>query len=483
MNQMAEKVALKRIENLLDDNSFVQIGGLVNARNTDFNMNTKETPGDGVITGYGVIDGRLVYVYSQDATVLGGAIGEMHAKKITNLYDMAMKMGAPVIGFIDCAGLRLQEATDAMNAFGGIYKCMSYASGVIPQIAVINGNCGGGLGILAELADFTFMSESGSLFVNAPNALDGNYKEKLNTSSADYHSTFTGLVDVMGSEGQIINDVRTLVTMLPSNNEEDGVYTECNDSLNRVGEGIENCYEDTLNALRIIADNHFVYELKKNYAKDMITAFIKLNGETVGAVANRAKCYEEDGSCVEVSDGKLTTDGCIKAAEFINFCNAFNIPVLSLTNVNGYKATIEEEKTIARAAAKLTYAFSNCTVPKVNVIVGASYGNGYTVMNSKSVGCDMVFAWSSALIGTMPARDAVRIIYDEELKNISDPTAYLDEKAAEYEALQNSVISAAKRGYIDTIIEPADTRKYVIGAFEMLYTKREEMPTKKHGTV
>ena len=469
MNQMAEKVALKRIEALLDDNSFVQIGGLVNARNTDFNMNAKETPGDGVITGYGVIDGRLVYVYSQDATVLGGAIGEMHAKKITNLYDMAMKMGAPVIGFIDCAGLRLQEATDAMNAFGGIYKCMSYASGVIPQIAVINGSCGGGLGILAELADFTFMSESGSLFVNAPNALDGNYKEKLNTSSAEYHSNTTGLVDIIGSEEEIVGQVRNLITMLPSNNEEDGVYAECNDSLNRPCEGIENCCEDMLTALRLVADNHFAYELKKDYAKDMITAFVKLNGETVGAVAN--------------GDSKLTTDGCIKAAEFINFCNAFNIPVLSLTNVNGYKATIDEEKTIAKAAAKLTYAFSNCTVPKVNVIVGASYGNGYTVMNSKAVGCDMVFAWSSALIGTMPARDAVRIIYDEELKNIADQSAYLDEKAAEYEALQNSVISAAKRGYIDTIIEPADTRKYVIGAFEMLYTKREEMPTKKHGTV
>ena len=483
MNQVAEKVALKRIETLLDDNSFVQIGGLVNARNTDFNMNAKETPGDGVITGYGVIDGRLVYVYSQDATVLGGAIGEMHAKKIINLYEMAMKMGAPIIGLIDCAGLRLQEATDAMNAFGGIYKCMTYASGVIPQIAIINGSCGGGLGILSELADFTFMSDNGSLFVNAPNALDGNYKEKLNTSSADYHSNNTGLVDVIGSESQIISDVRALVSMLPSNNEEDGVYIECNDSLNRACEGIENCYEDTLNALKLIADNHFVFELKKNYAKDMLTAFIKLNGETVGAIANRTKCYEEDGLCVELSDGKLTTAGCTKAYEFINFCNAFNIPVLSLTNVNGYKATIDEEKTIAKAAAKLTYAFANCTVPKVNVIVGSSYGNGYTVMNSKALGCDMVFAWKGALVGTMCARDAVRIIYDEELKNITDTASYLDTKAAEYETLQNSAISAAKRGYIDTIIEPVDTRKYVIGAFEMLYTKREEMPTKKHGTV
>ena len=483
MNQMAEKMALKRIETLLDDNSFVQIGGLVNARTTDFNMNTKETPGDGVITGYGVIDGRLVYVYSQDATVLGGAIGEMHAKKITNLYEMAMKMGAPVIGFIDCAGLRLQEATDAMNAFGGIYKCMSYASGVIPQIAIVNGTCGGGLGILSELADFTFMTEKGSLFVNAPNALDGNYKEKLDTSSANYHSSTTGLADVIGSDEQIINDVRVLIGMLPSNNEEDGVYVECIDDLNRVCEGIEGCYEDTLNVLKHIADNHFVFEFKKDYAKDMVTAFIKLNGETVGAIANRTKCYSEDGSCEELSDSKLTTDGCNKATEFINFCNAFNIPLLTLTNVNGYKATVEEERTIAKAAAKLTYAFANSTVSKVNVIVGSSYGNGYTVMNSKALGCDMVFAWKNASVGTMPSKDAVRIIYDDELRNVSDAAAYLNEKAAEYEALQNSVMSAAKRGYIDSIIEPVDTRKYVIGAFEMLYTKREDRPNKKNGTV
>lgn len=483
MNQMAEKVALKRIEALLDENSFVQIGGLVNARNTDFNMNTKDTPADGVITGYGVVDGSLVYVYSQDATVLGGAIGEMHAKKITKLYEMAMKMGAPVIGLIDCAGIRLQEATDAMNAFGGIYECMAYASGVIPQVAVVYGNCGGGLGILSELADFTVMSENGHLFVNTPNALDGNYKEKLDTSSAEYHSEKTGLADMVGTDEEVTGFVRTLISILPSNNEEDGAFAECNDDLNRACEGLDNCSEDTLNALRIISDSNFVLEIKNGYAKEMFTGFIKLNGVTVGAVANRAKCYQEDGSCIEISDGKLTTDGCYKAAEFINFCDAFNIPILTLTNVNGYKATLEEEKTIAKAVAKLTYSFANSTVPKVNVIVGSSYGNAYTVMNSKSIGCDMVFAWPKAMVGTMPARDAVRIIYDEEIKTSSDAGAFLNEKELEYENLQNSVMSAAKRGYIDSIIEPIDTRKYVIGAFEMLYTKREDRPAKKHGTV
>lgn len=483
MSDVAEKKALKRIEALLDDNSFVQIGGLVNARNTDFNLNTKDTPGDGVITGYGVIDGKLVYVYSQDATVLGGAIGEMHAGKIVRLYEMAMKMGAPVIGLIDSAGVRLQEAMDAMNAFGEIYNIMANASGVIPQLVGVFGNCGGGLGILSEMADFTVMSKEGKLFVNSSNALDGNYSEKLDTTTWTYHSEVTGLADMVGNEDESIEMLRTFVSILPSNNEEDGVYDDCVDDLNRVCEGIEGCFEDTLKALQLVSDNNFVLEIKNGFALDMVTAFIKLNGMTVGAVANRVKSYNDAGECEELKGDKLTTDGCYKAASFVNFCNAFNIPIITFTNVSGYKATLDEEKTIARAVAKLSYAFANSTVPKVNVIVGSSYGNAFTTMNSKALGCDMVFAWTNANVGTMPAKDAVRIIYDEEIKNAEDKNSYIDEKASEYDLLQNSILSAAKRGYIDTIIEPCDTRKYVIGALEMLYTKREERPVKKHGTI
>lgn len=483
MSDVAEKKALKRIEALLDDNSFVQIGGLVNARNTDFNLSAMDTPADGVLTGYGVIDGKLVYVYSQDATVLGGAVGEMHATKIVRLYEMAMKMGAPVIGLIDSAGVRLQEAMDAMNAFGEIYNLMAKASGVIPQYVGVFGNCGGGLGILSEMADFTVMSKEGKLFVNSPNALDGNYVDKLDTSSCTYHSEVTGLADMAGSEDEAIGMLRTLVSLLPSNNEEDGVYDTCNDDLNRICTGMEGCFEDTLKALQLMSDNNFVLEVKKDFAKDMVTAFIKLNGMTVGAVANRVKAYDEAGECEDLKGDKLTTDGCYKATSFVNFCNAFNIPVITLTNVSGYKATVDEEKTIARAVAKLTYAFANSTVPKVNVIVGSSYGNALMVMNSKALGCDMVFAWKNANIGTMPAKDAVRIIYDEEMKNVEDKKGFIDDKASEYDSLQNSVLSAAKRGYVDTIIEPLDTRKYVIGALEMLYTKREERPVKKHGTI
>ncbi|MBQ6814933.1 MAG: carboxyl transferase [Lachnospiraceae bacterium] len=483
MSNMAEKSALSRIEAFVDENSFVQIGGQVSARTTDFNMQDKETPADGVVTGYGVVDGNLVFVYSQDATVLGGAIGEMHAKKIVRLYDMAMKMGAPIVGLIDCAGLRLQEATDALNGFGEIYGKMALASGVIPQITAVFGNCGGGLGVLAELSDFTLMSNEGKLFVNAPNTLDGNKVDKCDTASADYQWSQTGLADMIGSETEVLASLRNLVAILPSNNEEDGAYSECVDSLNRICENIEGFKEDTLNALAIISDSGLVTEIKSGYAKEMVTAFIKLNGMTVGAVANRSKAYDAEGNCEDISDGTLTTAGCYKATEFVAFCDAFNIPVVTLTNVLGFKATVDEEKTIAKAAAKLTYTFANANVPKVNVVVGDAFGSAYSVMNSKATGCDMVFAWPLAKIGTMCPKEAARIIYAEELKNAEDKNAFIDEKAAEYDALQTSALSAAKRGYIDSIIEPCDTRKYVIGALEMLYTKREGRPDKKHGTV
>ena len=267
-NNATDNSAGKRIAELLDAGSFVEIGGAVTARNTDFNLQAKETPADGVITGYGVIDGNLVYVYSQDATVLNGSIGEMHAKKILKIYDMAMKMGAPVIGLIDCAGLRLQEATDALEAFGGLYLKQSMASGVIPQITAIFGTCGGGLAVIPGLTDFTFMeSKSGKLFVNSPNALAGNEISKCDTSSADYQSEVAGLVDGVGSETEILGQIRTLVTLLPANNEDDLSYEECTDDLNRVCSDLANAAEDTAIALAQIADNQSFFEVKSAFAK------------------------------------------------------------------------------------------------------------------------------------------------------------------------------------------------------------------------
>ena len=478
MSNTSQSLAGKRICGLLDENSFVEIGANVTARSTDFNMQQTETPGDGVITGYGVIAGRLVYVYSQDASVLGGTIGEMHAKKITALYDMAMKMGAPVIGLLDCAGLRLQEATDALNAFGEIYQKQTMASGVVPQIAAVFGRCGGGLALVPALADFTFMEGTkAELFVNTPNALAGNTKEKCNTASAEFQSAETGRVDFVGSEEEILSQIRELVDLLPSNNEDDSYYQECSDDLNRVCTDLANALGDPAVLAADLADGHNFLEVKKEYAKDMVTGFIRLNGATVGVVANRSELYDEEGNTAETFDCALSAKGAVKAAEFVNFCDAFELPVLSITNVEGFKASKCTEKRIAKAAAKLTYAFANATVPKVNVITGKAFGSAYVAMNSKAVGADVTFAWSQAQIGMMEPQLAAKIMYEKESATV------INEKAAEYAALQSSAMAAARRGYVDTVIEAEDTRKYVIGAFEMLFTKREDRPSKKHGTV
>ena len=476
-NEAAKTPAAFRISELLDAGSFVEIGGAVTARNTDFNMQESKVPGDGVITGYGVIDGSLVYVYSQDASVLGGAVGEMHAKKITGLYDMAMKMGAPVIGLIDCAGLRLQEGTDALQAFGSIYAKQALASGVIPQITAVFGTCGGGAAILSGLSDFTFMEEKGKLFVNSPNAIPGNHIEKCDTSGAAFQTEEAGNVDFLGTESEILSGIRELICMLPANNEDNDSYEECTDDLNRLCAGIENGADDAALVLSMIADDQKFIEVKAGYAKEMVTGFVRMNGLTVGAVANRSKVYDEEGKVQQEFDGSLSAKGCRKAADFVTFCDAFEIPVLTLTDVNGFKASKCSEKTLAREAAKLVYAFANATVPKVNVMTGKAIGSGYLVMNSKALGADMVYAWPDAEIGAMEAGLAAKIMY---------PDVSADErkeKEDQYRSMQESAVSAAARGYVDTVIRPEDTRKYVIGALEMLFTKREDRPSKKHGTV
>ena len=470
--------ASQRINALLDDNSFVEIGGLVTARSTDFNMKPTETPSDGCITGYGVIDGKPVYVYSQDASVMNGTVGEMHARKIVNLYDLAMKTGSPVIGLIDSAGLRLQEATDALNAFGTIYLKQTLASGVIPQITAILGSCGGGLALFPTLTDFTFMEEkSAKLFVNAPNALDGNVITKCDSSSAAFQAEESGIVDVVADEDTVLGKIRELVAFLPANNGEGSDIVECTDDLNRVSADLVNCVGDTSIALSILADNNNFFEVKANYAKDMVVGFLKLDGVTVGAVANRSEVCDEDGKVAEKLDAVLSAEGCEKAADFVSFCDAFEIPVLTLTNVKGYKATVESEKGIAKAAAKLTYALASATVPKVNVIIGKALGTAAIVMNSKAIGADLTIAWPDAEIGTMDGKLAAKIMYDGQGADV------ISQKAAEYDALQLSAGSAARRGYVDQIVAAADTRKYVIGAFEMLFTKSEDGPVKKHGTV
>ncbi len=484
MSNSAQTSASNRINALLDENSFVEVGSYITARNTDFNMTAKETPADGVITGYGTIDGSLVYVYSQDTAVLGGSMGEMHAKKISNIYSMAMKTGAPVISLIDCAGLRLQEATDALDGFGGVYLSQAMASGVIPQIAAVFGTCGGGMAVSCAMADFIFMEEKKArLFVNSPNAIDGNSTQKCDTANAAFQSGETGLVDFVGSEDEILAGIRTLVSILPANNEDDMSYSECTDDLNRICTEAENCVGASDLLLTQISDDNFFMEVKKAYDPSMVTGFIRLNGVTVGCVANRTEMYGENGVKEAEYKPVLGARGADKAAKFVSFCDAFEIPLLTLVNVKGYKSSKCTERRIAKSAGRLTYAFANASVPKVTVVTGEAYGTAYLAMNSKSIGADMVYAWENASIGMMDATAAAKIMYADEIAKADDSVALIAEKAAEYHALQSSALAAAKRGYVDDIIAPCDTRKRVIAAFEMLFTKREDRPDRKHGTV
>ena len=470
-------LAMQRIAKLVDENSFMEIGSLVTARSTDFNLTAAKTPSDGVITGHGLVNGSLVFVYSQDASVLNGTIGEMHAKKIANVYDMAMKMGAPVIGLVDCGGIRLQESVDALEAFGTIYAKQVAASGIVPQICGIFGNCGGGLSVVPALCDFAFIEESkGKMFINSPDAVKGNRADKCDMSKAEFQAEENGCIDMVGSEDEIFAGMRELISMLPLNNESDVYTEECEDDLNRACENLSSMKGDPRYVLSEISDDHIFFETKAGYAKNMVTGFIKLNGMTIGAVANCCEVYNEEGEKAEEFDAVLTAKGCDKAAEFVQYCDAFSIPVLTLTNVNGFCNCKCAEKKLAKALARLTYALANATCAKVNLITGQAFGSAYAIMNSKSLGADLVYAWPEAKAGMMDASMAAKIMYPNA------DAVELKEKAAEYDNLQSNIMSAAARGYVDLVVDPVDTRKYLIAAFEMLYTKYVSEPDKKHGT-
>ena len=461
-----------RIASLLDENSFVEIGALVSARATDFNLKQEAKESDGVITGYGQIDGRLVYVYSQDASVLGGSVGEMHAKKIARVYDLALKTGAPVIGLIDSTGLRLQESTDALNAFGEIFAVQAGASGMIPQITAVFGECGGGLSLIPAITDFTFMDKGAKLFVNSPNVVAGNYTEKCDTSSASWQAKETANVDVVAEGADIFSEIRDLVAFLPSNNEDSDNIEECTDSLNRSCGDLASLLGDPAEVAAQISDGGAFFETGREYAREMVTGFVRLNGVTAGVIGNRTSAGKD-----EKFDAALTAAGCDKAAAFVNFCDAFEIPVLTLTNVKGFGNSKCDERRLAKSAARLVFALSSATVPKINLVMEKAYGSAYCVMNSSAVGADITFAWPGAEIGTMDASSAAKILAGD-----ADADAR-KECEASYRELQNNVKSAAARGYVDTVIEPSETRKYLIGALDMLFTKREDSPARKHGTV
>ena len=452
--------ARQRIEKLLDANSFVEIGAAVHARATDFNPHPAEESSDGVITGYGLIEDSLVYVYSQDASVLGGSIGEMHARKITRMYDMAIRTGAPVIGLIDSAGLRLQEGMDALDAVAQIYAKQAAASGQIPQISAVFGRCGGSLAVAASMCDFTLMENGAHLFVNAPNTLAGNREEDNDTSSAASRAA-AGVADYTGTEDEVLGKVRELVGILPSNFE-DIAEADCEDDMNRSCPGIAANAADPAAVFTEAADDGKFVEIRKDFAPEMVTGFVRLGGTTAGVFGTRSE--------------QLTANGCTKAAALVRFCDAFGLPVVSLTNVNGFAASIGEENLEGSAAAALTMALARASVPKINVISKKAMGSAYAVMNAKATGADFTFAFPGAVIGIMDAAMAARVIAP-----VSD-TVTFESTRKRYEETQCSLAGAASRGLVDRIVEPSDLRRYLIGALEVLYTKRVDTPAGKHGS-
>ncbi len=477
MSNLTKGPAGRRILELLDDNSFVEIGESVRSRNTDFSLNPLDMPGDGVITGYGTIDGRIVYVYSQDASVMGGSVGEMHARKIVRLYKLAMRTSYPVIGLLDSTGMRLLESTDALSAFGKIYRVMARASGVIPQITAVYGNAGGGMAVLAGMSDFVFMEEKkAKLFVNSPNAIEGNYEEKKDTASASYKAA-AGAADVVADEAGMAASIRELISFLPSCCEEVAFAGEAADDLNRAVPDIAGVAGDSAQVAARLADDGVYFEIKSDYAPSMFTAFIRLNGTTVGLIANRTQVLDEAGKVKTRFENTLSAPALRKAKSMVDFCDAFNIPVLTITDVSGFAANEHAEKQVAAEAAKLVFAFASSGVAKINLVTKQAYGSAAVIMNSKSIGADYAFAWKDSKIGAIDGRHAAEILFDGE----SDEK--IKEQARHYDELQGSGASAAARGFVDTIIDPADTRKYIIAAFEMLYGKTGIVPTRKHGTV
>lgn len=473
-------LARQAIKVLLDTNSFVELGAFVTHRSTDFNMPKKDTPADGVVTGFGTIDGRLVYVYSQDASVIGGSVGEMNAKKIGNIYEQALKMGAPVIAILNSTGVRLQEGLDCLSGYGAIFKYQSLASGVIPQIAVVLGNCLGINSFIPALSDFVVMEKNNSkMFLNSPNTISG-MEGKTTTfekvGSAITHSEETGQADfVFETDKLCLEAVRNLIGYLPSNNLEDAPLYSMADDLNRVDEALNNIIlsdEETFDVKSVIssiADNGRFLEIKKEYAKNMVIGFARFNGYTAAIIANQSL----------QDKGQLDIKACEKASSFINFCDAFNIPLISLTDTNGYKSTLSEQlNAITSAVAKMMYHFTNASIPKINIIIRQAFGSSYLAMNSKHIGADIVYAWPNAQISLMDPVAAVNVMYADELNDMDKESRIL-----EYKHNQSSPYTAAKRGYIDDIIEPSQTRKYIIIALEMLESKRETRPTKKHSSI
>lgn len=478
--------ARERILALMDEGSFVEIDAFVKHRCTEFGMDKVEAPGEGVITGYGTVDGRLTYVYAQDFTVIGGSLGEMHAKKICKVMDMAVKMGAPIIGMNDSGGARIQEGINALAGFGEIFCRNTKASGVIPQISVIMGPCAGGAVYSPALTDFIFMVENTSqMFITGPQVIKAVTGEDVTLEElggANAQAEKSGVAHfTSSSDEECIEKIKKLLSFLPSNNLEEAPYDVPTDEINRLSEKLTsivpddpNKAYDVKNVIAEVADNGDFFEVMEKFAKNIVIGFAKMNGQTVGIVANQPA----------QKAGSLDVDAADKASRFIRFCDCFNIPIVTFTDVPGYLPGVSQEHDgIIRHGAKLLYAYAEATVPKINVITRKAYGGAYIAMSSKHLGADMVMAWPTAEIAVMGPDGAANIIFKDDIKNSDNPIETRKEKIEEYRDKLANPYEAAKYGYIDDIIEPDSTRPRIIAALEMLASKRESAPSKKHGNI
>lgn len=476
--------ARERIELLLDPGTFEEQGKLVIHRGKDFGLDKEKYLGDGVVTGYGNIDGRLVYVYSQDFTVFGGSLSETHAEKIVKLLDMAMKNGAPVIGLNDSGGARIQEGVVSLGGYADIFFRNTRASGVIPQISAIMGPCAGGAVYSPAITDFIFMVEQTSfMFVTGPNVVKTVTHEDISSEElggATTHSSKSGVAHFSCiNEGDCIRQIRTLMQFIPQNCEEQPPKLEYNPGDERrpgldliVPENPNQPY-DMHQVIKGILDDSF-FEVHKNYAENIIVGFGRLAGRSIGVIANQPAALA----------GVLDIHASVKGARFVRFCDCFNIPLLVLEDVPGFlPGTDQEWNGIITHGAKLLYAFSEATVPRITVITRKAYGGAYDVMNSKHIGADLNFAWPTAEIAVMGAKGAAEIIFRKEIAESPDPEAKLQEKIQEYTERFANPYLAAERGFVDEVIFPSQTREKLIRSFAMLENKVDRLPRKKHGNI
>jgi propionyl-CoA carboxylase beta chain len=477
--------ARERIDLLMDKGSFREMDAFVQHRTHDFGLDKQKFMGDSVVTGWGTIEGRLVYVFSQDFTVFGGSLGEVHAEKICKVMDIAMKNGAPVIGLNDSGGARIQEGVVALGGYADIFLRNTMASGVIPQISAIMGPCAGGAVYSPALTDFIFMTRNTSyMFVTGPDVVKTVTHEEVTQEElggASVHSEQSGVCHVAAdSEADTLYLIRKLLGYFPQNNMEDPPFVAGDDPL-RMDERLNSIVPDDANkpydikeVIRMIMDNGQFFEIHENYAQNIVVGFARLGGHSVGIIANQPA----------VLAGVLDIDASEKAARFVRFCDSFNIPIITFEDVPGFlPGTFQEHHGIIRSGAKLLYAYCEATVPKLTVITRKAYGGAYDVMSSKHIRGDFNIAWPSAEIAVMGPDGAVNIIFRKELEKAKDPVKRKEELVAEYREKFASPYVAAEYGFIDDVIEPKETRPRLINALEMLANKRDSNPAKKHGNI